>query len=340
MIMVRKLYWVFTTVIFALAVLLHFAPTQVAYSQEGISVECGQILDAEFTDNLQEHIYLLDMAPRDSFEVSIQPAGDFLQTAIVAYGPSGLVIAGNGETTIYHNSWSPLAYSVEKSPTLPSGILSATGIYRIRVANTWIMGENSDLNNFTEGNTLLSEQKYFGGVGLYTLSIGCTDRNGNKIEPGDIAQPTATPAPLPTATPRAALPSQQSGFDGIGFPGLAPVDFADAVTLPLLLDTTMTGVIPIDNQILGFTLDAEANGMFELNYARVSGNMNLGVVVLSENNEVFFQASLVTSESLSTRFVLPEAGQYTIGVFRISLVEPVDVKPTAFQITGSLLDTK
>jgi len=49
-----------------------------------------------------------------------------------------------------------------------------------------------------------------------------------------------------------------------------------------------------------------------------------------------FQASLATSESLSTRFTLPEAGQYTIGVFRISLVEPEEVQTTVFQLMGSL----
>jgi hypothetical protein len=64
----------------------------------------------------------------------------------------------------------------------------------------------------------------------------------------------------------------------------------------------------------------------DLSYTRVSGNMNLGLVVLSESNAVFFQASLVTSAALSTRFTLPAAGQYTIGVFRISLVEPAAVQ--------------
>lgn len=46
--------------------------------------------------------------------------------------------------------------------------------------------------------------------------------------------------------------------------------------------------------------------------------MNLGLVVLSANNEVLFQANLVTAVSLTTQFTLPAAGQYTIGVFRIS----------------------
>lgn len=83
---------------------------------------------------------------------------------------------------------------------------------------------------------------------------------------------------------------------------------------------------------LAIGLDAAAGDTLDLNYTRVSGNMNLGLVVLSENNEVFFQASLVTSEALSTQFTLPEAGQYTIGVFRISLVEPAAVEPTVFQL--------
>jgi hypothetical protein len=98
----------------------------------------------------------------------------------------------------------------------------------------------------------------------------------------------------------------------------------------------MIGVIPLDNQILGFTLDAAAGDTLDLSYTRVSGNMNLGLVVLSESNEVFFQASAVTSEALSTRFTLPTAGKYTIGVFRISLVEPAKVEPTVFQVQGEL----
>ena len=154
------------------------------------------------------------------------------------------------------------------------------------------------------------------------------------MKPGDIPQPTPTPAPLPTATPRSALLDTASTFTGTGFPGLAPVDFADAVTIPLLLDEKMTGVIPLDNQILGFTLDAAAGNTLDLSYTRVSGNMNLGLVVLSASNEVFFQASLVTSASLATQFTLPAAGQYTIGVFRISLVEPAEVEPTVFQLRG------
>lgn len=63
-----------------------------------------------------------------------------------------------------------------------------------------------------------------------------------------------------------------------------------------------------------------------------------GLVVLSAENEVFFQASLVTSASLATQFTSPPAGQYMIGVFRISLVEPEEVEPTVFQLKVTTAD--
>jgi hypothetical protein len=87
---------------------------------------------------------------------------------------------------------------------------------------------------------------------------------------------------------------------------------------------------------LGLTFDGNVGDTFALDFSKLSGNLNLGLVVLSANNEVVFQASLVTSDSLSTRLALPSAGQYTIGVFRIDLLPPANPEATAFQITGTL----
>jgi hypothetical protein len=271
----------------------------IVHGQVGTKLECGAIHESEFTDNNQIQVFSLTMQARDSFSVSAAPIGDHMTLALEAYGPSGVRIIVSGWT---------------KTPTLNSGILSARGTYSIKVYN---------------GGA---------GTGLYTLSIGCVTSNGT-VEPGDIPQPPPTPAPLPTPTPRSAIPESAPKFTGIGFPGLAPVDFSSVAEIPLLLDTVMTGVIPTGNEILGFTLDAAAGDTLDLSYTRVFGNMNLGLVVLSASNEVFFQASLVTSESLSTRFTLPEAGQYTIGVFRISLVEPDEVEPTVFQLKGTIVDS-
>ncbi len=99
----------------------------------------------------------------------------------------------------------------------------------------------------------------------------------------------------------------------------------------------MTGAItPTGGEILGYTLNASADDVLDLTFTRLSGNLNLGLVVLWADNQVVFQASLVTSETLSTRFTLPSAGQYTIGVFRIDLLPPAAPEATAFQLQATL----
>ena len=269
------------------------------YAQAEQTVECGDIVESEFTKNYEDQVFVLPMRPREAFSVSLEPVGDYLQTSIGILGPTGVLLGATQQL---------------KAPTIESGTLSARGNYKIQVANH-VFGAAGGSN-----------------VGIYTLYIGCIKSDGTIIKPGDSVQPTPTSAPLPTPTPRSAISAGAPDFSGVGFPGLAPVDFSSVAKIPLLLDTVMTGVVPTGNEILGFTLDAAAGDILDLSYTRVSGNMNLGLVVLSAENEVFFQASLVTSASLATQFTLPAAGQYTIGVFRISLVEPTAVEPTVFQL--------
>jgi len=48
-----------------------------------------------------------------------------------------------------------------------------------------------------------------------------------------------------------------------------------------------------------FTFNATAGDTLDLSYTRVSGNRNLGLVVLSAENERFCQASLVTAGAQS-----------------------------------------
>ncbi|MFN8491515.1 MAG: PPC domain-containing protein [Caldilineaceae bacterium] len=320
--MLKKIPLTILSISLFLLLLLPVFPTAIVYSQNETSVRCGEIIDGQFGQNAEEHIYLLTMQSRESFEVTVQPVGDFLKTVLGIYGPSGLLLAlSNSDEGNYRGQ-------VSKSPKLTSGILSAKGIYKIRVTNTAV-----DINN----DALVTNVAYSGGIGDYALSIGCTKSNGSKIEPGDGPQSTPTTAPLPTPTVRpGTLISTTVAFKGAGFPGLAPVDFSDVAPVPLKVDRPMGGVLPLDNQILGFTLDAKANDVLDLSYERESGNLNIGIVVLSATNKVVFQASLVTSESLATRFTLPEAGKYTIGVFRINLVNPDKPQPTAFQLLAKL----
>jgi hypothetical protein len=116
------------------------------------------------------------------------------------------------------------------------------------------------------------------------------------------------------------------------------VDFGAAIQLPIIAGAPSVGAITgSGSEVFGYTLDgASAGQTLSLDFTRLSGNLNLGMVVLSANNEVVFQASLVTSQTLSTTIPLPSAGQYTIGVFQISLLPPAAPEPTTFQLNTAL----
>ena len=58
--------------------------------------------------------------------------------------------------------------------------------------------------------------------------------------------------------------------------------------------------------------------------------MNLGGWCYQKTTKSSFKPSLVTLEALSTRFTLSEAGQYTIGVFRIKLVKRAAGESTVY----------
>ncbi len=159
-------------------------------------------------------------------------------------------------------------------------------------------------------------------VGAYTLSVGCTLPDGTVIKPGD------KPVNAPTAAPV---------FSGNGFPGLPSKDFNNGVTTTFNLAGQNTGNIsPTFDGVFGYTFDGKAGQVFDLNFTRTSGNLNLGLAVLSADNRIVFQASLVTSSDLSTHFTLPSDGTYTIGVWKIDLLPPDSPQTTAFQITGTL----
>jgi hypothetical protein len=158
-----------------------------------------------------------------------------------------------------------------------------------------------------------------GALGSYDMFISCRESER------DVLRSTVIDA------------SSDAPFTGFGFPGLAPVDFANALTLPLFDGTPMTGVItPTGGEILGFQFEANAGDVLDLNLNRVSGNLNLGLVVLSNTNEVVSYGGLITGDTFSTRLTLPSAGQYTVGVFRVDLLPPAAPAATAFQITGML----
>ncbi len=220
------------------------------------------------------------------------------------------------------NSVNPFGTELESK--VSTGIVGSNGTYTIRVVNFTAYSYDADQKNlyrYIDDPT---------GIGVYTLYISCT-RDGNVINPDDVA-------PAANGTGSTGSTTAAPAFSGVGFPGLAPVDFGGVAQIPMVMGVPMTGAVtPTGGEILGFTFDAAAGDTLDLAFNRLPpGNLNLGLVVLSADNQVVFQASLVTSSTLSTGFTLPSDGTYTIGVFRIDLLPPTAPEATAFQVTATL----
>lgn len=166
-------------------------------------------------------------------------------------------------------------------------------------------------------------------MGLFRLYFDCTGVKVTMQSPepkGTSSPPNSTPSPTPT--PR---------FIGAGFPGLPPVSFDGTDPVPLELGKPEQAVINARNSdLVTFSFEGNADDVLDLKFERKAGNLNLGLVVLSSDNKVAFQSSLVSSTTLSTQLVLPSAGKYSIGIFKVDLVPPTKPVATKFVITATL----
>lgn len=278
-----------------------------ARAQNAVAVACGTTVQGEFTKNREDQQYTINVTPGYQVNVNGRAVGETLGFQLSFFGPTWIEI-------VQQNNKPP-----SRSPSFKSGVLSARGEHKIIAFN----------------------RSYYedGGVGVYTLQIECIDENGRVVTPAPTAAPTGAPtsAPAPGATTAPAPVPTAPAFSGVGFPGLPPVDFSEVAAVPLRSGRAVNGAItPRGGEILGYTLEARASSTLELSFKREAGNLNLGLVVLSADNKVYFQSSLVTSSALTTTLTLPTAGTYTVGVFRIGLVEPGRPEATAFELLARL----
>ncbi|MBZ0299900.1 MAG: hypothetical protein K8J31_09175 [Anaerolineae bacterium] len=298
-----------------------FSPVKVnAQAVQSTPLNCGDIIESELLGDQYYQDYVLRVQAGTKLDLTVTPIGS-------GFNPFIFVLDAGGSEIVRSNK----AAASESEEFLEYPISSSNATLRVLGAAPTLIDELTwaraiDFTN-GDGRVVPAVGSYFGA---YSISFGCTLRDGTVIEPGDYPVENISSSGGLTL---AAAPV----FSGTGFPGLGPVDFANAFKLPLSLGASMPGSIPpTGDAILGLTFDASAGDTFALDFARTAGNLNLGVVILSANNEVVFQASLVTSESLSTRLTLPSTGQYTIGVFRIDLLPPAAPEATQFQVTGTL----
>lgn len=255
------------------------------------------------------------------------------------------VRCGDSVTTEFTESFQTLVYSVALRPGdtirvsanrtfdyLEFGVGSYTGIYA---------PSGSKIDGFTGSNGVISVSsgalgergdyqihfRNYEAYGEFQFAVSCT-RDGAEFDESVTIQ----------IMPTNQSDSIESQFSGIGFPGLLPVDFSSVARIPLTSDSSsITGAITTNGQeILGYTLDADTGSRVDLTINRLSGNLSIGVVVLSEDNKTIFQASLVTSTSLTTSLILPSSGRYTFGIFRIELVPLDNPEATAFELSVKL----
>jgi hypothetical protein len=294
------------------------------------SIQCGQILESELAGESFYQDILLRTPAGTKLNLSVKPLGDGSDLFIFLVDP------GEGEITRLNNAGPGQAEEFIEYP-----ISSSSAKIRVMGANPRVSVKqtNDELKNHPLARIIYGASTGGYGIdnyvgkwyGAFTISLGCILRDGTVINPGDTLQPTnqVSPTAVPTLSP------QDPTFTG--FPGLPPTNFANAVTIPLTSGTPSAGSISAGfDGVFGFTFDGKAGSTVELGVKRLSGNLNLGVVVLSADNKVVFQASLVTSSALTTTFSLPSDGQYTIGVFRVDLLPPDAPQPTAFQVTAKV----
>ena len=169
-------------------------------------------------------------------------------------------------------------------------------------------------------------QDYNRGVaGVYTLYVDCVLRENNgstsNLSDGELI---VTEEKI----------EQPQGF--VGFKGVPAKSFAGFSPPQLPLGTPIEGSLSATSEeAFGFAFAGTANEVADLTFERTAGNLNLGIVVLDENNNTIFQTSAITVTNLDTHFVLPSTGKYTVGVFRIDLLPVSSPTETSFQIDVS-----
>ena len=260
-----------------------------------VAVECGDIIEGEFTDTKEGHIYEIAMEPGDRVDFSIVPVGEYLRWIIRIYDPGG--------SNIFNKA---IGCSLPSTSAGKTGVLSGRGVYKIRISNFLRCAGN-------------------GTLGVYTLHIGCTLRDGNVIKPG--FSPRSAPPSKPSSAPSKTIPE-----DFKGFPGLAPIDFSDSAFPKLSLGIPLEGTISTGNEVFGYRFDANQGESVDLNFKKESGNLNLGLVLLDQRSQVVFHSSLVITKTLTARLLLPTTGEYTLGVVRIELLPPSAPSTTSFTV--------
>ncbi|MEO1668154.1 MAG: hypothetical protein AAFU54_26210 [Chloroflexota bacterium] len=243
---------------------------------------CGDIIEGQLTENFEIQDYRISLSAGDSLFVEATTLGN--QVAILILDPANNL--RNGDATGPEDG-----RELSQNPQVRVAQIFGDGDYTIRIGNSHF------------SNTGAFHTNARGGVGVYTLFIGCTLRDGTVINPGPV-DPTDTPSVPPAPI-------------GIVFPDLAGIDRSSVIELPLDVPTPIAG-----ESFVIYSYEASAGTSATLRLSRLSGNVSYGVIVAnSDTNEIIFLGGMPSSNNLSVELTFPTDGTYAIGLFRLDTAE-------------------
>ncbi|MEL6150325.1 MAG: hypothetical protein AAFU54_00245 [Chloroflexota bacterium] len=277
-------------------------------------VQCGGEVENTFLRPDELHRYYLNLQTGDALTVNAFTLdGEFADMTIEL----GLYSPNNDEIDRVNDMFKAF------ERVLNTGPLSQTGTYRLYI------------RAFDDTND------------DYRVTISCELASGqvipNNRDTRIVLAPTVMDAaPITDFSAQAAPPPADSNPAPAvapspgNMPALLPSQLVSTIEIPLVMGIPGSGVITADFEgMYGFVVDAGMDNALRLDFARVSGNENIGVIVLSEVGAVVFQASITSGNTLSTDFIAPSSGTYTIGVYPLNIAPPFDPQPTAFTVTLS-----
>ncbi|MBX3081296.1 MAG: hypothetical protein KF716_06645 [Anaerolineae bacterium] len=181
-------------------------------------------------------------------------------------------------------AWSTLA----QQPSIDRFKVAYTGSYILMVSNH--RTQNS------KGNQ--------GGIGKAKVSIGCIwKKNGVIILPPNLAT-----KPAPSSPP------------AYGFPGLPPVDFKNAIELPLAGYPPI--VAPIASDIVFvYKFSANEEEIYVVTIDRNAGEASFAMTILDPANVPVFTTVMGSMDTMSVDVKITTTGKYTLGFFLTAQTE-------------------
>ena len=119
--------------LFVLVIMLLFvSPTfaQEVRRENPIAVECGTVLEGEFTNNYSEHNYSINLDPGTSINASVVPLGSGLRTSILLTGPTNIIVWFSDGYYTSGGVW----LEAQNEANITTDQLGSRGVHTIRVS--------------------------------------------------------------------------------------------------------------------------------------------------------------------------------------------------------------